>query len=177
MIVKKHQWSILFLQIAQLLYLPYIKKVPLFKGCSTEFINQIVIRLHEEYFLPGEVITEQGNVVDHLYFVCEGLLVRKIALCLCVYLCLFCMSHFVIFVASYRKLLLQEQMDQKRLWRYLGLTLLLEISPSFATSLNLSLLEFANYVIFYASINSLSRTSSRFIFTMDAKSWPILWRY
>ncbi|CAE6201625.1 unnamed protein product [Arabidopsis arenosa] len=61
-------------KIAQLLYLPYIKKVPLFKGCSTEFINQIVIRLHEEYFLPGEVITEQGNVVDHLYFVCEGLL-------------------------------------------------------------------------------------------------------
>ncbi|CAA7057536.1 unnamed protein product [Microthlaspi erraticum] len=42
--------------------------------CSSEFINQIVIRLHEEYFLPGEVITEQGNVVDNLYFVCEGLL-------------------------------------------------------------------------------------------------------
>ncbi|XP_010450508.1 PREDICTED: potassium channel GORK-like [Camelina sativa] len=61
-------------KIAQRLYLPYIKKVPLFNGCSTEFINQIVIRLHEEYFLPGEVITEQGNVVDHLYFVCEGLL-------------------------------------------------------------------------------------------------------
>ncbi|KFK33311.1 hypothetical protein AALP_AA6G358500 [Arabis alpina] len=61
-------------KIAQSLYLPYIKKVALFKGCSAEFINQIVIRLHEEYFLPGEVITEQGNVVDHLYFVCEGLL-------------------------------------------------------------------------------------------------------
>ncbi|XP_024014683.1 potassium channel GORK isoform X2 [Eutrema salsugineum] len=61
-------------KIAQLLYLPYIEKIPLFKGCSSEFINQIVIRLHEEYFLPGEVITEQGNVVDHLYFVCEGLL-------------------------------------------------------------------------------------------------------
>uniref|UniRef100_A0A1J3GDJ5 Potassium channel n=1 Tax=Noccaea caerulescens TaxID=107243 RepID=A0A1J3GDJ5_NOCCA len=61
-------------KIAQLLYMPYIEKIPLFKGCSSEFINQIVIRLHEEYFLPGEVITEQGNVVDHLYFVCEGLL-------------------------------------------------------------------------------------------------------
>ncbi|KAL1197170.1 Potassium channel GORK [Cardamine amara subsp. amara] len=61
-------------KIAQTLYLPYIEKIPLFKGCSVEFINQIVIRLHEEYFLPGEVITEQGNVVDHLYFVCEGLL-------------------------------------------------------------------------------------------------------
>ncbi|CAN8232817.1 unnamed protein product [Cochlearia groenlandica] len=61
-------------KIAQTLYMPYIKKIPLFKGCSPEFINQIVIRLHEDYFLPGEIITEQGNVVDQLYFVCEGLL-------------------------------------------------------------------------------------------------------
>ncbi|KAF3487155.1 hypothetical protein F2Q69_00052924 [Brassica cretica] len=59
-------------KIAQLLYTPYIEKIPLFKGCSSEFINQIVVRLHEEYFFPGEIITEQGNVVDHLYFVCEG---------------------------------------------------------------------------------------------------------
>lgn len=80
------------LQIAQSLYLPYIKKIALFKDCSSEFINQIVIRLHEEYFLPGEVITEQGNVVDHLYFVCEGLLVCKILLC---FFASFYMSHFV----------------------------------------------------------------------------------
>jgi len=32
----------LLLQIAQTLYLPYIEKVPLFRGCSSEFINQIV---------------------------------------------------------------------------------------------------------------------------------------
>ncbi|KAG6720586.1 hypothetical protein I3842_03G069700 [Carya illinoinensis] len=61
-------------KISQTLYLPYIEKVPLFKGCSSEFINQIVIRLHEEFFLPGEVIMEQGNVVDQLYFVCHGVL-------------------------------------------------------------------------------------------------------
>ncbi|KAH9717868.1 Potassium channel SKOR [Citrus sinensis] len=59
-------------KISQTLYLPYIEKVPLFKGCSSEFINQIVIRLHEEFFLPGEVIMEKGNVVDQLYFVCLG---------------------------------------------------------------------------------------------------------
>lgn len=34
-----------------------------------------VIRLHEEFFLPGEVIMEKGNVVDQLYFVCLGKLV------------------------------------------------------------------------------------------------------
>lgn len=37
-----------------------------------------VTRLHEEFFLPGEVIMEQGNVVDQLYFVCDGMLVRFI---------------------------------------------------------------------------------------------------
>ncbi|CAO2816405.1 unnamed protein product [Amaranthus hypochondriacus] len=61
-------------KISQTLYMPYIIKAPLFNGCSTEFINQIVIRVHEEFFLPGEVILEQGNVVDQLYFVCHGML-------------------------------------------------------------------------------------------------------
>ncbi|MED6193886.1 hypothetical protein PIB30_023408 [Stylosanthes scabra] len=61
-------------KISQTLYLPCIEKVSLFKGCSSEFINQIVTRLHEEFFLPGEVIMEQGNVVDQLYFVCHGVL-------------------------------------------------------------------------------------------------------
>ncbi|KAM7277694.1 hypothetical protein ACFE04_004828 [Oxalis oulophora] len=59
-------------KISQTLYLPIIEKVPLFRGCSSEFINQIVTRLHEEFFLPGEVILEQTNVVDQLYFVCHG---------------------------------------------------------------------------------------------------------
>ncbi|KAG8383669.1 hypothetical protein BUALT_Bualt04G0037900 [Buddleja alternifolia] len=35
---------------------------------------QAVTRVHEEFFLPGEVIMEQGNVVDQLYFVCHGVL-------------------------------------------------------------------------------------------------------
>ncbi|KMS99189.1 hypothetical protein BVRB_2g047040 [Beta vulgaris subsp. vulgaris] len=61
-------------KISQTLYTPYIGRGPLFKGCSSEFINQIVTRVHEEFFLPGEVILEQGNVVDQLYFVCHGLL-------------------------------------------------------------------------------------------------------
>ncbi|XP_065850069.1 potassium channel SKOR-like [Euphorbia lathyris] len=61
-------------KISQTLYMPYLEKVPLFKGCSTEFIAQIVSKLHEEFFLPGEVILEQGSVVDQLYFVCHGVL-------------------------------------------------------------------------------------------------------
>ncbi|XP_042518765.1 potassium channel SKOR-like isoform X3 [Macadamia integrifolia] len=61
-------------KISQKLYKPFIEKVYLFKGCSSEFINQIVIRLHEEFFLPGEVIMEQGSVIDQLYFVFHGIL-------------------------------------------------------------------------------------------------------
>ncbi|KAH9605867.1 hypothetical protein KSS87_001491 [Heliosperma pusillum] len=61
-------------KISQNLYRSFMETIPLFKGCSSEFINQIVIRVHEEFFLPGEVILEQGNVVDQLYFVCHGTL-------------------------------------------------------------------------------------------------------
>ncbi|KAL9233701.1 hypothetical protein vseg_008661 [Gypsophila vaccaria] len=61
-------------KISQSLYMSYLEAVPLFNGCSSEFISQIVIRVHEEFFLPGEVILEQGNVVDQLYFVCHGML-------------------------------------------------------------------------------------------------------
>ncbi|RLN12894.1 potassium channel KOR1 [Panicum miliaceum] len=61
-------------KISQTLYKPYVESVPLFKGCSAEFTQQIVIRLQEEFFLPGEVILEQGSAVDQLYFVCYGAL-------------------------------------------------------------------------------------------------------
>ncbi|XP_047075675.1 potassium channel KOR1-like [Lolium rigidum] len=61
-------------KISQTLYKPYIDSTPLFKGCSAEFIQQIVIRLQEEFFLPGEVILEQGSAVDQIYFVCHGAL-------------------------------------------------------------------------------------------------------
>nr|XP_043633868.1 potassium channel SKOR-like [Erigeron canadensis] len=59
-------------KISETLYKPYIEQVSLFRGCSLEFINHIVGRVHEEFFLPGEVILEQGVVVDQLYFVCHG---------------------------------------------------------------------------------------------------------
>ncbi|XP_062228605.1 potassium channel KOR1-like [Phragmites australis] len=61
-------------KISQTLYKPYIESIPLLEGCSAEFIQQIVIRLQEEFFLPGEIILEQGSAVDQLYFVCHGAL-------------------------------------------------------------------------------------------------------
>ncbi|OMO72368.1 hypothetical protein CCACVL1_17837 [Corchorus capsularis] len=35
-------------------------------------IRTKAIKVHEEFFLPGEVVIEQGNVVDQLYIVCHG---------------------------------------------------------------------------------------------------------
>ncbi|PWA67392.1 Ankyrin repeat-containing protein [Artemisia annua] len=61
-------------KISETLYKEYIEKVSLFKDCSLEFINHVVTRAHEEFFLPGEVIMEQGVLVDQLYFVCHGTL-------------------------------------------------------------------------------------------------------
>lgn len=59
-------------KISRKLYVPDVKKVPLFKGCSYGFIKQIAIRMNEEIFIPGEVIIEEGNTVDQLYFLCDG---------------------------------------------------------------------------------------------------------
>nr|XP_043632103.1 potassium channel SKOR-like [Erigeron canadensis] len=59
-------------RISETLYKSYIEKASIFRGCSSEFINHVVTRVHEEFFLPGEVILEQGTVVDQVYFVCHG---------------------------------------------------------------------------------------------------------
>ncbi|XP_058097518.1 potassium channel KOR2-like [Magnolia sinica] len=59
-------------KISQTLYSETIQQVPLFKGCSDEFFNQIVTKLNEEFFLPGEVILEQGSAADQIYIVSYG---------------------------------------------------------------------------------------------------------
>ncbi|CAN6228291.1 unnamed protein product [Urochloa humidicola] len=61
-------------KMSQTLYLDMVSKVHLFKGCSEDFMSQIVVKLHEEFFLPGEVILEQGTVVDQIYIVVHGCL-------------------------------------------------------------------------------------------------------
>ncbi|KAL5675875.1 hypothetical protein ACJX0J_012006, partial [Zea mays] len=61
-------------KMSQTLYLDMVSRVHLFKGCSEDFLSQIVVKLHEEFFLPGEVILEQGTVVDQIYIVAHGCL-------------------------------------------------------------------------------------------------------
>ncbi|XP_057767622.1 potassium channel SKOR-like isoform X2 [Salvia miltiorrhiza] len=59
-------------KISNKLYEPNIRQVPLFKDCSDGFIKKIAIKVHEEFFLPGEVIVEEGTVGDQLYILCDG---------------------------------------------------------------------------------------------------------
>ncbi|XP_047939329.1 potassium channel SKOR-like [Salvia hispanica] len=59
-------------KISNKLYEPNIRQVPLFNGCSDGFIKKIAIKVHEEFFLPGEVIVEEGTTSDQLYFLCNG---------------------------------------------------------------------------------------------------------
>uniref|UniRef100_A0A1D1XV69 Potassium channel n=1 Tax=Anthurium amnicola TaxID=1678845 RepID=A0A1D1XV69_9ARAE len=59
-------------KISHTLYYGIVDKVPLFKGCSEDFLNQIVTKLNEEFFIPGEVILEQGSAVDQVYLVAHG---------------------------------------------------------------------------------------------------------
>ncbi|XP_073525972.1 LOW QUALITY PROTEIN: uncharacterized protein [Phyllobates terribilis] len=59
-------------KVSQKLYEPHIRKIALFKGCSHGFIKEIATKVHEEDFLPGEVIVEQGSIVNQIYFICHG---------------------------------------------------------------------------------------------------------
>ncbi|CAJ1936562.1 unnamed protein product [Sphenostylis stenocarpa] len=59
------------------LYEQFIQKVSVFKGCSSGFIKQIATKVNEEFFLPGELVTELGDVADKLYFVYHGELREK----------------------------------------------------------------------------------------------------
>ncbi|WRX17839.1 Ion transport domain - like 5 [Theobroma cacao] len=49
----------------------FVKNLPFLVICQAN-------KVHEEFFLPGEVIIEQGNVVDQLYIVCHGKLITPI---------------------------------------------------------------------------------------------------
>ncbi|KAK7320201.1 hypothetical protein RJT34_04937 [Clitoria ternatea] len=59
-------------KISLSLYEQFIQRVSIFKGCSSAFIKKIATKVHEEFFLPGELVMEQGDVADQLYFVYHG---------------------------------------------------------------------------------------------------------
>ena len=60
--------------------------------------------MHEEFFPPGKVIMEQGSVVDHLYFICDGKLVRN---------SYFMLDYAIIYEVLYK--LIQRNCYRKRL--------------------------------------------------------------
>jgi len=44
-------------------------QVPLFEGCESAFISQLVMRLKLSVFLPGEDIFHIGDVGHEMYFI------------------------------------------------------------------------------------------------------------
>ncbi|CAM6105245.1 unnamed protein product [Calypogeia fissa] len=61
-------------QVAHALYIHIIERVPIFRGCSSEFMDEIVSKVTEEHFLPGEVVVHQGGASEQFYVVCSGVL-------------------------------------------------------------------------------------------------------
>ncbi|XP_042037433.1 potassium channel SKOR-like isoform X2 [Salvia splendens] len=51
-------------EICRRLYRPCLDNNSIFNDCSEDFKNQIVTRVHEELFYPGEVIIERENFMD-----------------------------------------------------------------------------------------------------------------
>lgn len=71
---------------------------------SHSFMVYQASRIHEEFFLPGEVIVEQGNVMDQLYVICHGevvwfLLVLSFSICFhwIYFVYLQCSIHIVLY--------------------------------------------------------------------------------
>lgn len=71
------KWSCVHFEIIKLIVLG-LHPVEVLIILDTNFNYALLYqatRVHEEFFLPGEVVIEQGSVVDQLYIVCHGGLV------------------------------------------------------------------------------------------------------
>lgn len=60
------------LQKCRNLHLSCIRKVSLFEDCTIQFISEIASRVHQEEFNQGDLVIEEGYIIEHLYFVSTG---------------------------------------------------------------------------------------------------------
>lgn len=59
-------------EVAVYLNRDIIQQVPLFKGCSTSFIEALVMKLKAQIVGPGEYIIRQGDIGHEMYFISKG---------------------------------------------------------------------------------------------------------
>jgi CRP-like cAMP-binding protein len=59
-------------QVAMQMNGDILKKVPLFVGAEHAFLHELAQRLEEEIFAPGDVICEEGEEGDEMFFVSRG---------------------------------------------------------------------------------------------------------
>lgn len=60
------------LQKCRNLHLSCIRDVSLFEDCTIQFISEIASRVHQEEFTQGDLVIEEGYILEHLYFVSSG---------------------------------------------------------------------------------------------------------
>lgn len=44
----------------------------LFSGCNQQFVNSVIVKLHENYLMPREEFITKGDMARELSFVLEG---------------------------------------------------------------------------------------------------------
>ena len=49
-----------------------LKKVKIFRDCHNNILYDIVRELKQEFFFPGQVIFEAGEMANHLYLIRAG---------------------------------------------------------------------------------------------------------
>ncbi|MEW5309292.1 MAG: hypothetical protein WDW38_001188 [Sanguina aurantia] len=59
-------------RLLQHIYGDVLSRMPAFQNLRYEVFFQVVSRLQVFYFVPGDIVTLQGDYVNHLFFVAEG---------------------------------------------------------------------------------------------------------
>jgi hypothetical protein len=59
-------------EIALILHRDFIKKVPLFKNCTTDCLIAVIIALKSAIYLPDDWVVRKGEVGKHLYIIRVG---------------------------------------------------------------------------------------------------------
>jgi hypothetical protein len=61
------------IQVALALKREFVEKVPLFRGASTDLIQEIALELKPMVFTPGDFIFREGEIGHHLYIISRGM--------------------------------------------------------------------------------------------------------
>uniref|UniRef100_H9GHD3 Cyclic nucleotide-binding domain-containing protein n=1 Tax=Anolis carolinensis TaxID=28377 RepID=H9GHD3_ANOCA len=59
-------------QVAAAVHVPALRKVQIFRHCERSFLEELVLRLQPQVYVPGEYVCRKGEVGREMFFVREG---------------------------------------------------------------------------------------------------------